>query len=77
MVLDRVVGTTGQELGDLSPLISESGVSVEDEAVFFRGPGVLLNSWVQVVVPPLAALLPDPALRTAATVSTSLGSFPT
>lgn len=35
----------------------------EDDRVLLRGPGRFLNAWVEMVVPPLTALLPDAALE--------------
>ena len=55
-----VVGPAWQELGYLGPLIPILFVCLYDPVVFLLGPLVLLDIWVQVVVPPLSALLSNP-----------------
>lgn len=52
MVLDVIVCSAGQVLGDLRPLVAVDFVEFEDLLIFFGGPLVLLNVWVQMVVPP-------------------------
>ena len=59
VVLDGVVRAPLEELGDLRPLVSEVLVLLHDDAVLLLAPRPLLDTGVQVVVPPLAALLPD------------------
>lgn len=58
-VLDRVVSTAGHLASDLCPLIAERPVRLDDRCVLLEGPLVLLDSWVEMVVPAFSALLPD------------------
>ena len=53
----RVVGASGKLLGDLGPLVAQRPLQLHDDAVLFRGPRALLDARVELVVPPLAALL--------------------
>ena len=62
MVLDGVVRPSGDELGNLSPLVAPLLVRVVDDPVLFFGPSGFLDLRIEVVVPALPALLPDPAL---------------
>jgi hypothetical protein len=48
---------------DFSPLIANSRMSIGDDAVFFGAPTLFSDAWVQVVVPALAALLPNTTLE--------------
>jgi hypothetical protein len=57
VVLDRVVGAPGEELGDLSPFVAELGLLRDQHVVLLLRPRVLPDRRVQLVVPPLAALL--------------------
>lgn len=54
-----VVRAAGQEFSNLRPLVAEFLVQPNYCLVFLRCPLVFLDFWVQVVVPPLAALFPD------------------
>ena len=63
MVFDGVVSSARDELGNLCPLVAPLFVRIVDDSVFLLGPSSLLYFWVEVVVPPLAALLTDPALQ--------------
>lgn len=56
-VLYVVVGPARKILGDLGPAIAELLVRVDDGLVLLRRPFVLLDVWIQVIVPALAALL--------------------
>ena len=60
MVLDRVVGAAGQQLGDLRPPVAHLHVALEQDAVLLLAPGVSGQAVVDLVVPPLAALLALP-----------------
>lgn len=52
-----------QHLGDLSPAVAQHLVGLTDDAVLLLSPAGLLYLRVQVVVPALTALLPQPALQ--------------
>jgi hypothetical protein len=57
VVLDGVIGTPGNLLRDLRPLVPVNFVRL-DENVFLVGvPGLFSHLWVQMVVPSLSALL--------------------
>ena len=51
MILDCVIRSTGHEFSNLSPTVSESFVSIDDDAVFLLTPLLSVNTWVQVIVP--------------------------
>ena len=53
----------GQQLGDLGPAVPQQRAGLVDDEVLLFGPGALLDLGVQVVVPALATLLPQPALQ--------------
>ena len=61
MIFDRVVGASLEELGNLGPLVSHFLSRLVDDPVFFNSPVRLVDFRIQVVVPSLAALLPDAA----------------
>lgn len=73
MVLDRVVSAAFEDLGDLGPLVVDDSVHEEQDPLFFLAPVDLLDSWVQVVVPPLAALLAHAAIQVLGNESPLLG----
>ena len=52
-----VVGAAGQHLGDVGPLVAHRLVRVEQRLILRAGPLTLVDIWVEVVVPPLPALL--------------------
>jgi hypothetical protein len=52
VVLDGVVCAARQQLGDLSPPVAVHAVSLHEHLLFLSGPCVLLDGWVQLVVPP-------------------------
>lgn len=56
-VLHRVVGSTRKALGDLGPPRAELRVHLEDGLILLRRPSPLFQRRIQVVAPPLAALL--------------------
>eukprot|EP00302_Diacronema_sp_CCMP2436_P001073 CAMPEP_0179842296 /NCGR_PEP_ID=MMETSP0982-20121206/3044_1 /TAXON_ID=483367 /ORGANISM="non described non described, Strain CCMP 2436" /LENGTH=147 /DNA_ID=CAMNT_0021726545 /DNA_START=763 /DNA_END=1206 /DNA_ORIENTATION=+ len=57
VVLNRVISAARQQLCDLGPLVAQAPVPLEQDRVLFKGPPVLFDVVVQLVVPPLAALL--------------------
>lgn len=63
MVLDGVVGAPGQHLGHLGPLAAVRSVRQEQDPLLVQHPLHLQDVRVQVVVPTLAALLPQPPLH--------------
>ena len=60
MVLDGVVGPSWQQLGNLGPLVAHVDVALQDGPILVGRPGLLANVRVEVVVPPLPALLAYP-----------------
>lgn len=57
IVLDAVVAASVQQLGDVGPLVAIDLVGIEDDLLLDIVDRRLLDGWIQVVVPPLAALL--------------------
>jgi hypothetical protein len=58
-IFDRVVGASGQVLGDLGPLGADFLVQINDQHILGRRPRVLFDVRIEVVVPPLATLWTD------------------
>lgn len=56
-----IVGPSRQELCDFRPPVAVFFVQPNDREVFFLRPLVLLNVWVQMIVPALATLLSNSA----------------
>lgn len=52
-----------KEFGDLCPAVAELFVGLIDDSVLFLSPRRLLDFWVEVIVPSLTALLPNPSLE--------------
>lgn len=63
MIFNVIVRSSIQILGDLRPSISVLQMEVQNFLVLFFGPPILLDIWVQVVVPTLSALLADSAFE--------------
>ena len=63
VVLDGVVGAAREELGHLGPLVPQTLVVGDDDPVLLLGEGSLLDVRIEMVVPPLAALLADAAWK--------------
>lgn len=61
MVLDGVIGPSGQKFGNVRPLIAVLGVSRKDDLVLVACPRRLSNAWVEMVVPPFPTLFTDAA----------------
>ena len=59
-VLDLVVRAAGQCLGNVGPLVAHRLMRLEELLVFLECPVALVDDRVQVIVPPLAALLARP-----------------
>lgn len=52
-----------QHLGNLGPAVAQHLVGLPDDTVLLLGPAGLLHLGIEVVVPALTALLPQPALQ--------------
>ena len=63
VVLDGVVSSTSNIFGDLGPTISVSLVMKVQQPLFLFSSLILSDRWIQMVVPSLPALLPDPARK--------------
>ena len=61
MIFYRVVSSAFEELRDFGPLVSDFFSRFVDDPVLFDCPVGLVDFRIQVIVPALAALLPDPA----------------
>jgi hypothetical protein len=55
-IFDRIIGASGQVLGNLGPLGADLLVQVDDQHILRGRPRVLLDVRIEVVVPPLATL---------------------
>ena len=75
MVFYGIVGSAGDQLCNLGPLVSPLLVRVVDHSVLLVCPSSLLDVRVQVVVPSLPALLPDPTLQLLRNQSPTLRSI--
>lgn len=51
VVLDGVVGPSREDLGDLGPLVAVHAVGAHEDVLLRLRPRVLLDRWVQLVVP--------------------------
>ena len=58
VVFDRIVGTAVQPLGDIDPLVTQLTVGLQQHKLLLRSPRCLGDVGIQLVVPPLPALLP-------------------
>lgn len=54
---------SGEQLGNLSPAVSEQAVSLVDDEVLLRSPRRFLHVGIKMVVPALSTLLSQPALQ--------------
>lgn len=61
MILNGVVGTALENLGNVRPFVALALVRDVENQLLLETPGVLLDLGVQMVVPALSALLSDPA----------------
>lgn len=52
-----------EELGDLCPAVAQPFVGLVDDSVLLLSPRRLLDLRVEVIVPSLTALLPNPSLE--------------
>ena len=74
MVFDGIVRPAWDQFCNLCPLVSPLFVRVVDNSILLVRPGRLLDVRVQVVVPALPTLLPDPTLQLLGDQSPTLGS---
>ena len=74
MILDGIVGTPGEELGNLGPLVAEDLVMGDDEIIFLLAPGHLADGGIEVVMPTLAALLADAAGKLGGDLAPAFGA---
>lgn len=61
MVLDGVVSAALEHLRDVGPLVSVLAVGNEQDPLLFATPGILLDLWIQMVVPTFTTLLSNTA----------------
>lgn len=52
-----------QQLCNFCPSVSQPLVRLVNYSIFFFCPGGFFNFWIQMVVPPLPALFPDPSFQ--------------
>ena len=57
MVLNCVVSSTFQDLRDFSPFVAQSAMVKVEYPLLIRAPRDLLDLGIQMIVPPLSALL--------------------
>ena len=57
VILDRVVSAAVKQLSDFSPLVADQPMHQEENPLFLRAPVNLFYQRVQMIVPPLPALL--------------------
>lgn len=62
MILDGVISPSGQHLRHLGPLAPVGSMREEEDPLLMQHPLHLQDRGVEVVVPPLPALLPQPSL---------------
>lgn len=60
VILDRIVRSSREQFCDLSPSVSKPSMFPQDCVVLFGAPRILSDVRVQVVVPALSALFPNP-----------------
>ena len=56
IVLNRVVRSAEDMIGNLGPSISVVSLQDMQDPYFFLTPGALSNQWIEMIVPPLSAL---------------------
>ncbi len=75
MIFNVIVRPTIQILSNLRPTISILQIKVKNFLVFFFGPPILLDVWVQVVMPALSALLSNSAFEVVCNLAPVLGAI--
>lgn len=68
-----IVGPARKIPRDLTPLVSEVGVPLDNGLVFLKGPLVLFDVRVEVVVPPFATLLANSPRKSLSDIAPILG----
>jgi len=63
MILDGVISPPREHLGHLGPFAAVGGVGQEEDPLLMQHPLYFQNGGIEVVVPPLSALLPQTALH--------------
>ena len=81
MIFDGIVGSSGQKLGNHGPFVSKPKFSLDllfvrldDDPIFLLRPTFLADVGVEMVVPPLSALLADPSGKVLGDEAPILGS---
>lgn len=59
MVFNMVISSTRKKFGYFRPTISKFFVGINDSLIFKWSPFVLLNVWIEMIVPTFPALLPN------------------
>mmetsp|Transcript_21645 Transcript_21645/g.47205 ORF Transcript_21645/g.47205 Transcript_21645/m.47205 type:complete len:245 (-) Transcript_21645:1885-2619(-) len=75
MVLNGVIRPTGQQLRDLSPLVTKSLVVGDNKSILLLAPRLLTNGGIEVIVPTLAALLTDASRELGGNLTPALGTM--
>ena len=57
MILNVIVCAPRKILSDLRPPISELLVSLNDKHIFFLSPLILLDVWIQMIVPSVGVII--------------------
>ena len=60
IILNGVVGAAEDDARDFSPAVRRTSLQKEQNPALVQAPRRLLQHWIQLVVPPLAALLAGP-----------------
>ena len=63
MIFNRIIRTTFKNLGNISPFVALTLMRNEKNEFLLKAPCILLNFWVQVIMPSLSALLTNPARK--------------
>lgn len=59
MILDGVIGSSRQQLGDLCPLVTKSRVCIQQDILLGFSPGFLFDARIEMVVPAFTTLFSD------------------
>jgi hypothetical protein len=59
MILDGIIRSAWEILGDLSPSVSKALMGQEEHPLFVVLPIILANVWIKVIVPAFSALFSD------------------
>ena len=75
MILNGIVSSSFKKLCNVSPFIVLLLIRNVQNELFFFGPVVFLDSWVEVVMPSLTALLSNPSWEILSNTCPFLGTF--